>query len=253
MTRTITLVAIAALLLGATALAQGGRNAGRASYGAHLQAQAGVGMVPAGQGGMVAARLEGVLTSVPTMGAGAGAAGRGAGVAGPAGAHRGMRGMPTARGAGRFGASTPTPGPRGMGAGQLGRGPSGAMAARVEGAVAAALGLTQDELHALKLDGATIAEIAAERGTPVAAIESTYLAARAEAVQELLAEGSISELQAERMTARGPDAFAELLVRNAAEQGRNAGAAPRFAHRSATTPVPQAARMAPRGGHGGRW
>jgi hypothetical protein len=379
MTRTITLIALAALLLGATALAQGGRFAGRTAYGAHLQTQATVGMGPAGQGSPVAARLQGVVASVlgltqdelhalmldgatiadvaaergitiesleatfvaaraeavdqlvvegalsaaqatllkarsadafadliaregavqglnvdgtpryehrATMGARA-AAPRGAGFAATPGAHGGMHGMPaqqsagrfgastlahTPRGAGRFGASAPTPAPRGagrfgasaptpalrgIGAGQAGPGPSGAVAERVEGVVAATLGLTQDELHALKLDGATIAEVAAERGTPVEVLESAYLAARAEAIQELLAEGAISELQAERMTARGPDAFAELLDRDAAEQGRNADGTPRFAHRSATTPGPQAAGMTPRGAgmtpRGGRW
>ncbi len=159
------------------------------------------------------------------------------------------------------------------GQGQGGQGQGGLVAARLEGVVAGALGLTQDELHALKLEGATIADIAAERGTPIDTVEAAYLTARADAVQELLGAGAISELQAERMAARGPEAFAELLARDTVGQGRNAGGTPGFAHRDdaagagspgprvaatpgprvAGAPGPHAATASPRGGHGGRW
>lgn len=126
----------------------------------------------------------------------------------------------------------------------------------VDGVIAEALGLTTDELHALKVEGASIAQIAADRNVDLADLEAAFLAARQEAIDELLAEGTITELQAENMTARGTDAFTALSTREGCAEGRNAGGEPQYQFRSDAPRGPQdapmAARRAPRG-PGGRW
>ncbi len=131
-----------------------------------------------------------------------------------------------------------------------------ALQGRVEGVVVEALGLTTDELHALKADGASIAQIAADRGVDLADVEAAFLAARQEAIDALLAEGTITELQAETMAARGADAFAALSTREGLQDGRNAGGEPQHRFRTDAPSGPQdrpmAARRAPRG-PGGRW
>ncbi|MFN2321696.1 MAG: hypothetical protein ABR510_01880 [Trueperaceae bacterium] len=131
-----------------------------------------------------------------------------------------------------------------------------ALQAEVDGVVAEGLGLTTDELHALKVEGATIAQIAADRGVELADLEAAFLAARQEAIDALLAEATITDLQAETMAARGADAFAALSTREGIAGGRNAGGEPLYQFRTDAPRGPQdapmAARRAPRG-PGGRW
>ena len=127
---------------------------------------------------------------------------------------------------------------------------------RVDGVVAEALGYTADELHALKAEGASIAQIAADRGVELADVEAAFLAARQDAIDALLAEGTINELQAETMAARGADAFAALAAREGLQDGRNAGGEPQHQFRTDEPRGPQdppmAGRHDPRG-PGGRW
>ena len=127
---------------------------------------------------------------------------------------------------------------------------------QVDGVVAEALGLTTDELHALKLEGASIAQIAADRGIELGDVEAAFLAARQEAIDGLLAEGSITEVQAEAMASRSADAFSALSTREGCAEGQNAGGEPQHQFRTDAPRGPQdspmAARRAPRG-PGSRW
>ncbi len=131
-----------------------------------------------------------------------------------------------------------------------------ALQGQVDGVIVEALGLTTDELHALKAEGASIAQIAADRGIDLADLEAAFLAARQEAIDALLADGTINEVQAETMAARGNDAFAALSTREGLQDGRNAGGEPQHQFRTDDPRGPQdppmAGRRAPRG-PGGRW
>lgn len=131
-----------------------------------------------------------------------------------------------------------------------------ALRGKVEGVIAEALGLTTDELHALKAEGASIAQIAADRDVELADLEAAFLAARQEAIDALLADGTITEVQAEAMAARGADAFAARSTREGLQDGRNAGGEPLHQFHTDEPRGPQdppmAGRHAPRG-PGGRW
>jgi hypothetical protein len=126
------------------------------------------------------------------------------------------------------------------------------LSAELKGVVAGALGLTQEELHALKEDGASVADIAAERGVATEAIEATYLDARNAAIDALLADGAIHEPQAEQMRARGPEALANLLAREGCAQGQNVTGERLYAHRAAPV-AQQPATFGPAAGRRGRW
>ena len=123
---------------------------------------------------------------------------------------------------------------------------------QVDGVVAETLGLTTDELHALKADGASIAQIAADRGVELAAVEAAYLAARQEAIDALLADGTITEIQAETMAARGAEAFEALAAREGIAAGRNAGGEAQHQFQTDAPRGPQDAPMAARRGPAGR-
>jgi hypothetical protein len=122
------------------------------------------------------------------------------------------------------------------------------ISAELQGVVAGALGLTQEELHDLKADGASIADIAADRGVDLATIEATYLAARNAVIDRLLAEGAIQEFQAEQMRARGAEAFAALSTREGQAQGQYATGERLYANRQAP-----AQANGPAAGRRGRW
>jgi len=102
----------------------------------------------------------------------------------------------------------------------------------LDGVVAGALGLTQDELHALKQDGASIADIAAERGVAIDDLAAAYAEARGAAIAEQLAAGTINEQQAAQMGARGDAAFAELVAREGCAEGRQVTGEPLHANRA---------------------
>jgi hypothetical protein len=124
------------------------------------------------------------------------------------------------------------------------------LSAELAGVVAGALGLSQEELHDLKSDGASIADIAAERGLDLATIEIAYLEARAAVIDRLLAEGTIHEFQAEQMRARGAEAFANLSTREGQAEGQNVTGERLYANRP-TSEQPQA--LGPAVGRRGRW
>jgi hypothetical protein len=124
------------------------------------------------------------------------------------------------------------------------------LSAELAGVVAGALGLSQEELHDLKADGASIADIAAERGLDLATIEIAYLEARAAVIDRLLAEGTIHEFQAEQMRARGAEAFSNLSTREGQAEGQNVTGERLHANRP-TSEQPQA--LGPAVGRRGRW
>lgn len=120
----------------------------------------------------------------------------------------------------------------------------------LDGVVAAALSLSPDELMAAKTEGASVAQIAEGAGIPLADVEAAYLAARADAIVALLAEGTIDDVQAAQMTDRGPAAFAALAAREGCDGGQNATGTPLHRYREAAPRGPAAAL---RCGPGSRW
>lgn len=117
-------------------------------------------------------------------------------------------------------------------------GGAGGLAGQLKGIVASAIGLPEDEIHELKTEGASLGSIAEAQGVPLANLEAAYLAARQGLVAQLLADETISELQADQMTARGPAAFAALIVRAGCDEGRNVNGEPLFANRAETARGP---------------
>lgn len=126
------------------------------------------------------------------------------------------------------------------------------LSAQLTGVVAGVFGLTQEELHALKEDGASIADIAAERGIAIETIEAAYLDARNAAIDALLADGAIHEFQAEQMRARGTEALANLLAREGQAQGQNVTGERLYANRAESV-AQQPATFGPAAGRRGRW
>ncbi len=86
------------------------------------------------------------------------------------------------------------PGPKGFGA--KGAGP---LQPYMEEAVASAFGLTTDELQAMKAEGQTLWDYAAEQGLTVADFQSKMESARNAAIDAALADGAISQEQADRL------------------------------------------------------
>jgi hypothetical protein len=158
-----------------------------------------------------------------------------------------------ARPMGRAHAGTPTERPMARGGTRPMHGANvdSGLSAELTGVVAGVFGLTQDELHALKEDGASIAAIAAERGIAIETIEAAYLDARNAAIDALLADGAIHEFQAEQMRARGADALANLLEREGWAQGQNVTGERLYANRPA--PFAQQTAVGPAAGRRGRW
>jgi len=64
-------------------------------------------------------------------------------------------------------------------------------------AVCQLLGITQDELHALRLEGKSLAEIAADRGVSEDALVEAIMAVKRAAVQEQVEAGTLTQEQAE--------------------------------------------------------
>lgn len=135
---------------------------------------------------------------------------------------------------------------------------SAGLSGQLQGVVASVLGLTEDEVHALKQEGASFASIAADQGIDAATVEATYLAAREGLIANLLETGAITELQAEQMTSRGPAAFAALFEREGCDEGQNVTGERLHANRAEMARGPQAgaaiAAGQPQGrGPRGRW
>ncbi|MBW6456906.1 MAG: hypothetical protein K0A98_13580 [Trueperaceae bacterium] len=117
---------------------------------------------------------------------------------------------------------------------------SAGLGGQLQGVVASVIGLPEDEVHALKQEGASFASIAAEQGVDAATVEAAYLAAREGVIANLLETGAITELQAEQMTARGAAAFAALFEREGCDEGQNVTGERLFANRAEMARGPQA-------------
>jgi hypothetical protein len=135
------------------------------------------------------------------------------------------------------------------------------LGSRMRGALHQALGLTEDEIHARKEAGASIAGIGEELGIDRDTLESAYLEARSAAIAALRAADAVSELRAERMQARGPEVFAHVVDREGLGGGQHLTGEPHHAQRSEVPRGPRAQaadavqlRMTPmqRGPHGRR-
>jgi hypothetical protein len=117
---------------------------------------------------------------------------------------------------------------------------SAGLAGQLQGVVAGVIGLPEDEVHALKQEGASFASIAADQGVDAASVEAAYLAARAGVIANLLETEAITELQAEQMQARGAAAFAALFERAGCDEGQNVTGERLFANRAEMARGPQA-------------
>ncbi|GAB4526259.1 MAG: hypothetical protein Fur0018_11430 [Anaerolineales bacterium] len=71
-------------------------------------------------------------------------------------------------------------------------------------ALADAFGLTTDELQALHDNGTTLMDYAAEQGMSVADFQATMQAARSTALEQAVADGVITQEQADQMSSHGP-------------------------------------------------
>ncbi len=114
------------------------------------------------------------------------------------------------------------------------------LAGQLKGVVASVIGLPEDEIHALKLEGASFASIAADLGVEAATVEATYLAAREGVIANLLSTEAITDLQAEQMLARGPAAFAALFDREGCSDGQSVTGERLFANQATMARGPQA-------------
>lgn len=135
-----------------------------------------------------------------------------------------------------------------------------ALAASMRGSLHDVIGLDEDEIHARKEAGESLATIASGQGIGRAALEAAFLARRGEAIAALVDDGRIDSARAERMVARGVEVAAVVLDREGIAGGVHAGGDPLRAQRSdaphgvsAGAPAP-AHRMEPmqRGPHGQR-
>ncbi len=129
---------------------------------------------------------------------------------------------------------------------------SAGLAGQLQGVVASVIGLPEDEVHALKQEGASFASIAADQGVDAATVEAAYLEARDGVIANLLETGAITELQAEQMTSRGAAAFATLFDRAGCDEGQNVTGERLFANRAEMARGPQAGEAVAAGQPRGR-
>ena len=95
----------------------------------------------------------------------------------------------------------------------------------MQATLAAALGLTVDELEAARADGVTIPELAEQQGVSLEDVRAAMEAAKADAVAQAVADGLITEAQGERILShegrprfRGkPGLMAEIFNREDAQ------------------------------------
>jgi len=135
---------------------------------------------------------------------------------------------------------------------------SAGLAGQLQGVVASVIGLPEDEVHALKQEGASFASIAADQGVDAATVEAAYQAAREDLIANLLETGAITELQAEQMASRGAAAFAALFEREGCDEGQNVTGERLFTNRAEMARGPQAGESVAAGqpqgrGPRGRW
>lgn len=134
------------------------------------------------------------------------------------------------------------------------------LGASMRGALHGAIGLSEDELHARKEAGASIAMIAAEEGIGREALRAVFVRQRHDAIAALLDAGTITTAQAERMVERGSEVFDTVVDREGIAGGQHATGEPLMAQRTDAPRGPRSAgedrqhRMEPmvRGPHGQR-
>jgi len=134
------------------------------------------------------------------------------------------------------------------------------LGASMRGALHGAIGLSEDELHARKAAGASIATIAAEEGIGRAALHAAFLGQRADAIATLLDAGTITAARADRMVARGGEVFDTVVDREGIAGGQHVTGEPLMAQRNDAPRGPRSVgedrqhRMEPmvRGPHGQR-
>lgn len=129
---------------------------------------------------------------------------------------------------------------------QQGRHGPSHLGAHMRGALHDALGQPEEAIHARKEAGASIASIAADEGIELDTLAEAFMAARAAAINELLTQEAISEAQAERMQARGPEVFASVVEREGPGGGLHDTGETRAAQRTDEPRGPQAAAQAGR-------
>ena len=129
---------------------------------------------------------------------------------------------------------------------------SAGLAGQLQGVVASVIGLPEDEVHALKQEGASFASIAAEQGVDAATVEAAYLGAREGVIANLLESEAITEAQAEQMLARSAAAFGTLFERAGCDEGQNVTGERLFANRAEMARGPQAGEATAAGQPQGR-
>ena len=80
-------------------------------------------------------------------------------------------------------------------------------------------GITTEELAELRREGLTLAEIADDHGVAVVDLTDTMLKARSAAIDRAVAEGDITEAQAELMHARSDEVIAAMIDREVEQWG----------------------------------
>ncbi len=83
----------------------------------------------------------------------------------------------------------------------------------IDEAIAAALGITVEELDAARADGQTVADLAEELGVDMADVNAAVQAAKEEALAAAVANGDITQAQADRLLAGGGRLFGNFEVR----------------------------------------
>lgn len=91
------------------------------------------------------------------------------------------------------------------------RRPVGALAQNLLDAAATATGLTPQTVIAQAMAGATLAEVITTNGGDVEAVTAQAIATATEQINAALAEGKLTQEQADRMLANLPDAVARML------------------------------------------
>lgn len=79
--------------------------------------------------------------------------------------------------------------------------------------VAGTLGLTDDELYALRVDGKSIAQIANEKGITTDSLVSTLTLAKIDQIEQLFNDGTITEDQKDLMISQAEDRTLDRINR----------------------------------------
>jgi predicted DNA-binding ribbon-helix-helix protein len=92
-------------------------------------------------------------------------------------------------------------------------------AAAISEAVTDLLGLTQDEIHTMRLEGKTLAEIAKDRNVTEQQLIDAILTEKTAAIEQAVADGELTQAQADWLIARAK-AMAPFQITNPFAGGR---------------------------------